>query len=278
MNRRRFLHVLPFAMLATDTFAAAGSTGFPRISTVPGGVARVRVGAGAQAPRGYVGKERALVMPERGEWIALVGIPLAARAGSTLSLRVEHDDREVQRHEIRVEPKTYASQHLNVPPRQVELAPEDLARYQRERAHLAKIIRTFSEEPPASLAMVQPTPGARSSSFGLRRYFNGQARNPHGGMDIAAATGTPVVAAAAGRVIDAGDYFFSGHTLILDHGAGLLSLYAHLSAIDVDFAQSVARGTPIAKVGATGRVTGPHLHFTVYLNATAVDPALFLPA
>lgn len=217
-------------------------------------------------------------MRDGGEWIALVGIALATKAGSTLHVETARADGALERHDLKVTPKAYTSQHLKVPPGKVELSPEDQARYERERVHLAGVLRTFSEQAPSTLAMMQPTPGRRSSSFGLRRFFNGQARNPHGGMDIAAPEGTPVVAATAGRVIDAGDYFFSGRTVILDHGAGLLSLYAHLSAVDAAVAQHVAAGTPIGKVGATGRVTGPHLHFSVYLNAAAVDPALFLPA
>jgi murein DD-endopeptidase MepM/ murein hydrolase activator NlpD len=278
MNRRRFLISLPPFVFATAQVANAATAPFPRTSPVPGGIARVRLGAAAQAPRVRLGEERVLVLRDGPEWIAFVGIALATKPGSRLSLEAQRAAGGVERHEIVVTPKTYASQHLKVPPSQVELAPDDLARYERERAHLAGVIRTFTEEAPATLAMVQPVPGRRSSSFGLRRYFNGESRNPHGGMDIAAATGTPVIAASAGRVVDVGDYFFSGRTVVLDHGAGLLSLYAHLSATDVSVAQNVAAGAPIGKVGATGRVTGPHLHFSVYLNTAAVDPALFLPA
>jgi murein DD-endopeptidase MepM/ murein hydrolase activator NlpD len=171
----------------------------------------------------------------------------------------------------------YAEQHLKVPKGQVDLSKEDLERYQRERAHLDAVLRAFSASPPAALEMTQPVPGRRSGSFGLRRYFNGQARSPHNGMDIAAPTGTPIVAALRGTVLDAGDYFFPGRTVILDHGQGLLTLYAHLSAIEVRTGDALAAGAPLGKVGATGRVTGPHLHFTVYLNGVAVDPALFLP-
>jgi hypothetical protein len=278
MNRRRFLISLPSFVFAPAQVANAATAPFPRTSPVPGGIARVRLGAAAQAPRVRLGEERVLVLRDGPEWIALVGIALATKPGSRLSLEAQRAAGGVERHEIVVTPKTYASQHLKVPPSQVELAPDDLARYERERAHLAVVIRTFTEEAPATLAMVQPVPGRRSSSFGLRRYFNGESRNPHGGMDIAAPTGTPVIAAGAGRVIDVGDYFFSGRTVVLDHGAGLLSLYAHLSAIDASIAQTVAAGAPIGKVGATGRVTGPHLHFSVYLNTAAVDPALLLPA
>jgi murein DD-endopeptidase MepM/ murein hydrolase activator NlpD len=172
--------------------------------------------------------------------------------------------------------KQYAEQHLKVPQAKVDLSPEDLARYERERAHQANVIATHSATWPEAWWMVQPTPGPLSSSFGKRRFFNGQARNPHSGLDIAAEIGTPVVAAAAGRVIDTGDYFFNGHTVWVDHGAGLLTMYCHLSAIDVKTGEAVAAGQRIGAVGATGRVTGAHLHWSVSLNRTMVDPALFL--
>ena len=278
MNRRRFLLSLTSPLLAPPALARESTARAPRTSPVPGGIARVRLGAAGPAPRVRIGKERGLVVREGGEWTALVGIALAAKPGSRIRVEAERAGGGVERYEIKVAAKSYGAQHLKVRPGQVELSAEDLARFERERAHLGKVLRTFTDEAPASLALVQPTPGRRSSSFGLRRYFNGEARNPHSGMDIAAAEGTVVVAASAGRVTDVGDYFFPGRTLVLDHGAGFLSLYAHLSRVDAGVGQSVAAGAPIAAVGATGRVTGPHLHFSVYLNTVAVDPALFLPA
>lgn len=278
MTRRGFLTSLVFAFAAPARAASAGPSDLPRTAAVPGGVARFDLGSTNQTPQAHVNGERVLVIREQDRWTAVIGIPLDAKPGAKLALVAEARPGAAARVlDIEIESKSYATQHLKVPPGKVDLSKQDLARYERERAHLDSVLRTFSERAPTTLAMLQPTPGERSSSFGLRRFFNDQARNPHNGMDIAAPAGTPVVAANAGRVIDAGDYFFPGNTVILDHGQGLLTLYAHLGRIDARVGSTVAAGAPIGTVGATGRVTGPHLHFSVYLNRAAVDPALFLP-
>lgn len=255
--------------------SVAWATARARAAAFPGGVARIRLGAAGEAPRVRLDGNRVLVVREAGEWIAVVGIALTAKPGSRLRLDAEHAGRREQL-EVEIVPKAYATLHLKVPPGQVDLSAEDLERYKRERAHLDTVLRTFSDSPPATLAMVQPVRGRHSAVFGLRRYFNDQLRSSHNGLDFAAPEGTPVVAAGTGRVIDTGDYFFNGRNIVLDHGQGLLSLYAHLHSLEVAPAQTVEAGSPIGTVGATGRVTGPHLHFSVYLNAVAVDPALFL--
>ena len=242
---------------------------------VPGGVATIALGAAPQPPQVRFGGVPVLVAGDATGWTAVVGIALAAKPGRA-TLEVLRPGRPVERRTFVVQPVRYAEQRLKVAPAHVELSADDLARYEREREHLAQVAATFSAVPPASLRLVPPTPGERSSSFGLRRVFNGQARNPHSGMDIAAPKGTPVVAAAPGRVIDTGDYFFNGNTVWVDHGAGLLTMYCHLDAIAVRVGDAVAAGAPLGTVGATGRVTGPHLHWSVSLNRAMVDPALFV--
>jgi murein DD-endopeptidase MepM/ murein hydrolase activator NlpD len=278
MNRRRLLLSLPPAVLAPTWFSNAFAAVFPRALAVPGGVARLRLGKSEQPPQVRLDDERILVVREGNEWVALVGLGLNRKPGTQLMVDVQHTNGGMEQIAIHVGSKKYAAQHLTVPQGQVELSPVDLARHDRERIRIGEVLRTFSAEPPISTAMIQPTPGTRSASFGMRRFFNGQSRNPHTGMDIAAPVGTLVAAAATGKVLDVGDYFFSGNQVVIDHGQGLLTLYAHLSTIDAELGGLVKSGSPIGKVGATGRVTGPHLHFSVFLNTVPVDPALFLPA
>ena len=215
-----------------------------------------------------------LVVGDPISWTALLGIALAAAPG-TQSIRVRQGEAE-RSVAVTIAPKRYAEQHLKVAPKTVDLSPADLARYERERDHQQRVMARFSAPPAANLQMRPPVPGKRSDSFGKRRFFNGQPRNPHSGMDIAAATGTPVIAPLPGTVIDVGEYFFNGNTVWLDHGGGLLSMMCHLSRIDVQPGDPLAVGQELGRVGATGRVTGPHLHWSVVLNRASVDPALFL--
>ena len=273
----------PAARLGAAPAAPSSSSSgvWPRALAVPGGIARLSLGPAAVRPVAHLlqadGKVPLLVVGDVIEWTALVGIALSATPGEA-SIAVQAPEGSQRPLGYTVAPKRYSEQQLKVSPRTVDLSAEDLARYERERAHQAVVMATFSQPLPQTLRMQVPTPGRRSSSFGLRRVFNGQARSPHSGMDIAAGTGTPVLAPLPGRVIDTGDYFFNRQTVWLDHGGGLLSMVCHLSAIDVQLGDVLKTGERVGAVGATGRATGPHLHWGVMLNRTMVDPALFLAA
>ena len=269
---RRSLLLLPTLLLAFPALPAADAPA----SDAPGRVARLRLGEADPAPQATLDGRRLMVRRERGEWVALAGIPLSAKAGARLKVEVTYGSGKRAVLPVAVVHKRYLTQHITVSAEQADLPPEQLALYEKEREHLQRVLRTFTEPGPQGLAMLQPVDGRRSATFGLRRIINGVARSPHGGMDIAAPTGTPVAAARAGKVVDAGEYLFLGRTIVLDHGQGMLTLYSHLSAVHAVAGDSVKEGATIGEVGATGRATGPHLHFSVYLNAVSVDPAIFL--
>lgn len=250
---------------------SASVQAFPRDSRVPGGIAVIELN---QAPKETLKfrNERVTVVQKAGKHLALVGLSLSLKPG------IYHLNNGAQRHEFSVTDKAYTTQHIEIKnKRMVNPNPDDVKRIQSERGRKVAAKKYWSER-PAEVNFIHPVEGIISGSYGRRRVFNGQPRRPHGGMDIAAPTGTPIVAPAAGTVVELGDFFFSGNMLYLDHGNGLVSLYAHLSQIDVVKGQRVQQGEKIAEVGATGRVTGPHLHWSVGLNNQWIDPALFLPA
>jgi len=256
---------------AAETFIA------PRVSAVPGGVVTFKLpGAPDSSPPvvSYAGKP-VLVARQAGGWLAIVGVALDTEPGDYAvdALRVGGGEEKLP---FKVIAKTYAVQQLKVPPSQVNLSPEDEARVARESANVRAALDTFTTNAPTTLRLLQPVPGRRSSSYGLRREFNGESRKPHSGMDIAAPVGTPILAPLAGRVVDVGSYFFNGNNVMVDHGQGLVTMYCHLSKIRVEVGQQLKRGEVLGEVGATGRVTGPHLHWGVALNGALVDPALFL--
>lgn len=247
----------------------------PRESAVPGGVKILKLDIhSASMPYVDVDGQRALVVQDGSSWIAVIGIPLSAPLAPRQVIVRSGDAREEL--QFPIGDKQYASQSLKVAPGQVNLSKADLERVSRDRAIIEHAMSRWTDEPPETMRMPQPIPGVRSSSFGMRRIFNGESRNPHSGMDIAAPVGTPVRAPIAGTVIDIGDYFFNGNTVFVDHGRGMISMYCHLSAIDVRPGQHVAAGTTLGKVGMTGRVTGPHLHWGLSLNRAWVDPELFV--
>jgi murein DD-endopeptidase MepM/ murein hydrolase activator NlpD len=264
------------AVLLILSPALALAYALPREEAVPGGVKLIRLDAhGGALPSVDVDGQRAMVVQDGDNWVAIIGIPLSA----PLAARhvVVHDGGGRQEIDFMVRDKRYATQALKVPPKQVNPSAEDLERINREIVIIDQALRHWIDEQPESLRLAQPVPGIRSSSFGLRRVFNGESRKPHSGMDIAAPAGTPVRVPIAGTVVDTGDYYFNGNTVFVDHGRGLISMYCHLSAVGVKPGQKVAAGTAIGAVGMTGRATGPHLHWGLSLNHAWVDPELFVP-
>ena len=259
----------------TPVFAAGFSA--PRVAAVPGGVVTFTLPGAADArPVVTFGETPVLVTRQGSEWLAVVGIGLSIEPGD-YQVNVQQPGANPRQISFKVTPKQYSVQELKVPPSQVNLSAEDEARVAAERDKVRAALTGFSPDAPSTLRLAQPVPGRRSSSFGLRRMFNGESRSPHSGMDIAAPTGTPIKAPLAGRVVDVGSYFFNGNNVVIDHGQGLMTMYCHLSKIRVEMGQELRPGEILGEVGATGRVTGPHLHWGVSLNGSMVDPALFLP-
>jgi len=261
--------VLLLLSICVATLAWAAPEHSPR----PGGVAIIDVGTAKMAmPEVSLGDDPVLVMQDGDRWKAVAGIPLDTDPG-TLSLTVNGIKVPVT-----INTHGYAEQRITVK-NQSYVTPdqEQLDRIGRERKIIDAALTNFRDVPVTGIELAAPVDGPRSSSFGKRRFFNDQPRAPHKGMDISAAQGVAITAPRAGVVTATGEYFFNGNTVLLDHGQGYVTMYCHLSRIAVEEGQEVDTGELLGEVGATGRVTGPHLHFGTYLNGTAVDPAIVLP-
>ena len=242
---------------------------------VPGGVAVVDLGPAAQAPKAtWQGKPVLVVRDQDARWLAIVGIPLTIKPGT--SQQVNSGGRNLS---FTVGSKKYPEQRITLKnQRQVNPDPDDLKRIEQELDVQVRAYRSFSPGTPSNLLLDKPVNGPLSSKFGVRRFFNGEERNPHAGLDFAVPAGTPIKAPAAGKVILIGNYFFNGNTVFVDHGQGFISMFCHMSKIDVKVGDSVPRGGVVGRVGSTGRATGPRMHWNVSLNDARVDPAIFINA
>jgi len=253
------------------------SSPLPKQLAVPGGIVNIELGSVATpAPEVFFQKKRVLVLESDNKWFAVVGIPLNSKVGQH-SITIQSNKQKTQSN-FEVGAKDYPAQYITLKnKRMVNPNPDDVKRISSERPAINKALNTWTEQPINDLAFGLPVKGRLSSPFGLKRFFNNQPKNPHSGLDIAAPTGTAIAAPAPGVVINTGSYYYNGNTVFLDHGQGLVTGYFHMSKITVQVGQLVETGTKLGEIGETGRVTGPHLHWNVYLNKTKVDPALFVP-
>ena len=254
--------------------------GLPQSSSVPGGVAIVPLGitsASANPPQAWLGERPVFVAAEANRWFAVVGLALDTPVGSH-ELRVKNGE-EAKVQSFTVTAKRYPEQRITLKDSsKVQLSTADEARANREVAVIQGLKRHWRSTPDTDPAFLLPAEGRLAGRFGVRRFFNGEPRAPHAGLDVAVASGTPIKASAHGTVLAVDDYFFNGKTVFVDHGNGLITMYCHLNEIDVQTGATVTKGQRIGLSGKTGRATGPHLHWSVVLNGTMVDPELFIPA
>ncbi|WP_428033155.1 peptidoglycan DD-metalloendopeptidase family protein [Amphritea sp.] len=274
------MRLVSFIFTLLFSFSAAAIE-LPQESRVPGGIALIPLTGltSATAPSAWYRGNRIMVLPtqdtayaQQAPWIAVIGIPLSAKPTETQLMKADGESFPFQ-----VQGKEYEEQHLTVTnKRHVNPNEQDLARYKREKAEMVAAFKTWSTPTLSSVNFKLPASGRFSSPFGLKRFFNEQPRNPHSGLDIAGGQGGAISAPAPGKVVAVGEYFFNGNTVIVDHGYGLTTMYCHMSRIDVKTGDQLNTGDIIGAIGKTGRVTGPHLHWSVSLNNTRVDPLLFV--
>ncbi len=272
--------ILPILLLANMFAFGASAVEMPDPENVPGGLMIVpltkNANQSAATPRVEFRGKRVMAIYDDDKWLAVLGLPLKLKPG-TYYLNSVADGNE-QRYAVKLVAKNYPIQRLTIKnKRKVEPSKKDLIKIAADRKLVGAAFVTWSPNSQPPLRFDLPVKGYFSSQFGLVRYYNNSPRpRRHSALDIAAPTGTPIYAPANATVVSTGEYFFTGGTVFLDHGQGLLTTYNHLSKIDVTPGMTIGRGQKIGEVGMTGRVTGPHLHWAVILNQTFVNPLLFV--
>lgn len=259
-------------MLAVELLA----TVLPENAPFPGGVI-VQAFDSKAKPKAYLGKRELMVLPatEEGKYYIVAGIGLNQKAQTPFKVTIREGKKE-QFHTFILDDKAYEKQFITMKnTRKVSPEKQDMKRIQEESRRSRNALALFSKRKFKDLSMVQPVDVKISDDFGKRRFFNNKPRRPHSGVDMPAPVGTKIVAPLAGKIVEIGDFFFNGNVIFIDHGMGLVSMYCHMHKFDVAKGQMVQKGQKIGEVGATGRVTGPHLHWGVSLNGAMVDPRLF---
>lgn len=262
-----------FTLLASPAFAE--NLILPENHSVNGGLTIIPIDS-KQKPVIYYNGVPIATIPSytKNQWLVMVGIPLD-KTKPIQNLEVRSPKKGVI--PFHISEKYYPTQRLTIAnERKVDPYAKDRQRITMETAEQKKIFAEYSRRNPYKEGFTSPTHGPISSLFGLKRIYNKKPRAPHSGLDIAAAKGAPVNAINSGTVVSAKEYFFTGNTVIINHGSGLFSLYAHLDSFAVKKGDNVKQGKLIGTVGSTGRVTGPHLHWGMIMNETLVDPLLFV--
>ena len=251
----------------------------PKDSRVPGGIAVIPLSNGnisdnqasSEIKVTFNNKPVWQIKNKNQHW-AVIGIPLNQKPGP-LTYFVNDKART-----ITVKNKIYREQHLTVKKKHANPPARDMDRIREEMRLSLNAFSLFSDinKDRPYQQFITPAKGPISSPFGLKRFFNEQPRRPHSGLDIAGSRGSNIVAPFPGKVVLTGEFFFNGNSVFIDHGQGLVTMYCHMDKLESKQGQWVEAGDIIGKIGATGRVTGPHLHWTVSLNNTRIDPVLFI--
>ncbi len=277
MKKKHFTKLLLLTyLISTSLLLPRFANAIPASNPVPGGIVLLPLENNQIASSARFNNRKLAVVRKDSRDHLLVGLSLTTKPGKH-SVDIKNQQGKTEKIFFIVQPKTYKAQYLTIKnKRKVNPYEKDMPRILSEKKR-KNAARKHWQDTEVKADFTVPVDGRISSIFGLRRFFNEQPRRPHSGLDIAAAEGTPIKAVESGTVIEAGDFFFSGNIVYLDHGQGLISMYAHMHTIDVKAGDRIEKGQVIGSVGETGRVTGPHLHLAVIANQTLVDPLLFLP-